>query len=208
MKCGAVIVETRPLDNLVDVIYDHMKFLPVDWGLRIFCSEDNYSLLNEHFSEGDLIILDRKISNQNDYNYLLTDANFWLQIQFDKILIFQPDSMILRTGIEEFLQWDYVGAPWAFQAHGGNGGLSLRSKHAMVEICDTYKGVYNVAAHGNEDLFFSNVMYTDNFNYNLAPRDVCMKFSCEAIFQLGTFGYHAVEKYLTTEQVEEIKTQY
>jgi hypothetical protein len=31
---------------------------------------------------------------------------------------------------------------------------------------------------------------------------------CETIFNLGSLGYHAIDKYLTNEQINQIKTQY
>jgi len=75
---------------------------------------------------------------------------------------------LLRTGIEEFYEWDYVGAPWKFQQHGGNGGLSLRNPKAMIEVIKRkpYKPEY-----GNEDLYICNVL-KEMPEFKLAPREV------------------------------------
>jgi hypothetical protein len=137
-----------------------------------------------------------------DYNELLTSHAFWDKIDEENILIIQHDTNILRFGIEEFYQYDYVGAPWKFQQHGGNGGLSFRKKSTMLECIE--KVPYN--GTDNEDVYFSNTLKL--LGKNLAPREVCEKFSCETIFKLGTLGYHAIEKYLTSEQCEQIKNQY
>ncbi len=110
---------------------------------------------------------------------------------------------MLRKGIEEFLEWDYIGAPWKFQEHGGNGGLSLRNPSVMFNICSVYN--YNQSIDGYEDIWFSKYVKQD---WNLAPREECSKFSCETIYQEGTLGVHAIDRYLTPEQCQKIKTQY
>lgn len=181
MTYAAVIVDNR--DWVEPIIRQHEKFIPKDWPV--------YWIKNE------------VINNQHDYNKLLTSKRFW-RVMPDKVLIFQHDSMLLRTGIEEFLEWDYVGAPWKFQEHGGNGGLSIRDKKAMLHVIDSIEWSPQL---GNEDVYFCNFLIAQSAS-KLAPREVCEKFSCESIFKLGTLGYHAIDKYLTPEQVTQIKCQY
>ena len=202
MKYGAVIVETRTLPEILGIINDHMKYLPVDWGLLIFCSTENYSFLQEHFEDNELIMLQKEIKSQSDYNGLLTSKDFWGRIPFDKILLFQHDSVIFKNNIMDFVQYDYVGAPWPFQEHGGNGGLSLRGKMAMWYIVSKHK--YE-SSMGHEDVFFCNIMHEDEMN--LAPREICSQFSCETEYVEGTFGCHAIEKYLNPLQVETLMAQ-
>jgi hypothetical protein len=201
MNLAAVIVETRPLPNLIELISKHMAYLPEDTRLYVFGSlqvEEMVKDINCAF------INVSRLRNIEDYNRLLTSTAFWNLINEENILIFQHDSMLLRSGIEEFYEWDYVGAPWTFQLHGGNGGLSFRKKSAMLKVINSGPQ-YNPYTHGNEDCYFSNRLLQEG---KVAPRDVCRKFSCETIFQLGTLGYHAIEKYLSKEQCEQIKTQY
>lgn len=202
-KYGVLLIETRPEINLEEVAERHTKFLPESWGLTIIGSKENEQV--------SCAALNRIHLNSNGFNISmlnkwLTSSYFWSLIPHEKVLIIQPDSQLLRTGIEEFLQYDYVGAPWKFAKHGGNGGLSLRTVNIMKRICEAnqYRGE---ALDGNEDIFFSNIMFHMKMG-NLAPREVCEKFSCESIFKLGTLGVHAIEKYLTKEQCETILNQY
>lgn len=183
MRYGAVIIETRKLD-FQQIVNRHLSFLPKTWE---WCVIDEYP-----------------IDSMMDYNMLLTSAPFWERIPFDKVLIFQHDSGLLRPGIEEFLEYDYVGAPWKFQDHGGNGGLSLRSKAAMLGVINNVP--YQHILHGNEDVFYSN--HLERCGYKMAPREVCKKFSVESIFELGTLGYHAPNKHLTHSQTQQILNQY
>jgi hypothetical protein len=193
---AAVITETRYFDS--KIIRNHLDMLPDDFELVVFCGDRNLNL----FDEFDCYKYIVSIRSLHDYNMLLTSAWYWEKLQqYDKVLIFQPDSKILKKGIDEFYQWDYVGAPWKFQQNGGNGGFSLRNPKVMYEIVKSV----NYTGMPYEDVWFSNNM---NRFGNLAPRDVCKKFSCETIFELGTLGYHAIHKYMNKSQIQQIETQY
>lgn len=198
---GCCIVETRVIPNLAELINDHLKFIPKDWELTIYCSKQNRHLLKGLTREARVFYLKDKFTI-HDYNRLFKSVKFWDSLPYEKVLIFQTDSMLLKTGIEGFLEWDYVGSPWTFQEHGGNGGLSLRSVEIMRFICANH-----FFSDRNEDVLFCNIMKSYNIG-KLAPREVCKRFSCEAIFELNTIGYHAIEKYLTKEQCFEIINQY
>jgi hypothetical protein len=202
---AAVIIETRNLPNLTEIIFKHLEMLDFSWNLHIFCSDQNYELLKRTFPGADIINLHFSTLSTQQYNEILTSEWFWKRIIGMKVLIFQTDSMLLRKGIDEFLEWDYVGAPWKFQEHGGNGGLSLRTKQMMIRVIQSYP--YSKSMHGNEDIYFSNHLLKIE-GAKLAPREVCKKFSCETIPELNTLGYHAIEKYLDFEIVNQIKTQY
>ena len=185
MRKGAVIIDNRPSNQLSKVIDDHMKFLP-DWELKY--------------------ISDIPIRTAQDYNEILTDVKFWESLPYDKVLIFQHDSMILRPFDDYFLEYSYIGAPWKKNApwntldrRGGNGGISLRDVKAHIELL---KKVKYHSSMGNEDVFFSHKLD------NVAPYEVCSKFGVETEYNLGTFSYHAIDKHLTGDQCYKIKTQY
>jgi len=204
MKKGAVIIETRNLPNLVEVIHDHMKYLPADWDIHIIGSLFNEHILNEFFKDKcEILSIASESITLSAYNEILTNKLFIDRIPFDKFLVFQHDSGILKTWNSNFEEYDYIGAPWKFQQHGGNGGLSWRSKEAMLAVIDKYE--YNEAIDGNEDVYYSNNI--EAVGYKLAPREVCSAFSCESIFALNTFGYHAINKWLSKEEVATILSQ-
>lgn len=182
MNCGAVIVENR--FDVTQICARHLMKLPMSWNVMHIPQE--------------------KIKTINDYNKFLTNKKFWEEIPFDKVLIFQHDSGLLREGIEEFLEYDFIGAPiFNIDFPAMNGGLSLRSKSAMIK-CIEYKP-WNTSL-GNEDIFFCNIL--KEIGGNLPTKEVAQSFSVETIYGLGSLGYHAIEKYLTPEQVTKIKTQY
>jgi hypothetical protein len=63
----------------------------------------------------------------------------------EKILIYQSDSLIFNSNINDFLHYDYIGTPFINNSvilaknPVGNGGLSLRSKKAMLDVLDNSK---------------------------------------------------------------------
>lgn len=195
---GLAIVETRSLPNLVEVIQNHIKYTGCG-ELTIFC-HDNESFLRRYFPDANFCNL-RMHLTETHYNYMLASELFWKAIPYEKVLIFQHDSWILKSIEKEFMNFDYIGSPWRFSPYVGNGGFSIRSKEAMLKTIDKVK--YNPSLHGNEDVYFCN-----HLQGKLAPIEVAEKFCVESIFKLHTFAFHAIEKYLTKEQILQIKNQY
>lgn len=196
---ASVIVETRSI-HLRNVVRRHIDYLPKDWELVVFTG------IKDDFARAELAGIKTrfiKIHVHNLtislYNKLLTSKDFWKSLNYEKVLIFQHDSGLLREGIDEFLQYDFIGAPIKHIKYPAlNGGLSLRSPQKMIDVIESLK--YNETIHGNEDMYFCNHM-------EVAPIEAARNFSCETMFELGTLGYHAIEKYLTPTQVDKIKNQ-
>lgn len=86
------------------------------------------------------------------YNHLLKSLSFYKAFEdFDFMLIVQTDVYIFRADYDEFLNYDYVGAPWS--GHGlahlkcihpvsdpffvGNGGYSLRKIASFIQVLET-----------------------------------------------------------------------
>ncbi|MES2592403.1 MAG: DUF5672 family protein [Bacteroidota bacterium] len=204
MKFGSVIVETRALPDLVEIINNHLKFIPKHWGLTIFHGEENEAVLKQAFpfATFNRLLVDWKPKSY--CNDTMTSLDFWNGLYYDKVLVFQSDSMILRNGIYEFLEYDYIGSPWQHLEIGGNGGFSIRDKAKTLALLN--KKPYTFELHGNEDEYFSK--YLHEVGGKVAPREMCLKFGCESIFTLGTFGYHAIDKHLTPAECEQIINQY
>lgn len=186
-KC-AIIIDDRPSKQLDEIIDRHMDFLP------------GWDLINIH---------NLPISNGHDYNRILTDTRFWENLEdliYEKALIFQADSMMLKEIPDELLEYDFVGAPWKANApwnthdrRGGNGGISIRDvkAHALLTANNTYN-----TSEGNEDVWYSHNLP------NVAPYEICSKFGVETEFKLGTCTYHAIDKHLTNDQCNQIINQY
>ena len=85
-------------------------------------------------------------------NYFITSRpDFLNKLLGATYLFFQTDSAFCCAGVhhlDDFLGYDYVGAPWntthevakmmTLHGHGGNGGLSLRKRPAMLRVLDEF----------------------------------------------------------------------
>jgi hypothetical protein len=177
MRYAAIIIDDR-IEVANKAVAEHKKFLPNDW--EVLNIKPPY--------EGGIYSLRSPLS----YNSVLTNPSFWRGCIFDRVLIFQHDSGLLKSGIEDFLEWDYIGA-WIEKIPGCmNGGLSIRNPKVMHHI--TSKHPYmGMQVHGNEDIYFCNQM--NELGYKMPDKETCNKFSVETEFEFGSLGYHAIDKY-------------
>lgn len=113
------------------------------------------------------------------------------------MLIFQTDSVLCSMSpwsIEDFLRYDYIGAPWIDRWHGmdvGNGGLSLRKTKTMIRIIKSFK----FKETENEDINFALGIYdlaARDPSIKIPPVHVAAKFAYEAgrLPRVTSFGVH------------------
>jgi len=184
----AVIVECRPLPYLITVIKTVMYYLSDKWSLQIFHGlEHEDELKGEMKNWGNVHFENMGVDNitKIEYNNLLKSPDFWKRVKGDKVLIFQSDAILLREGIEEFLEYDYIGAPWLKPKENnyvGNGGLSLRTKDVMLKIAEEHTDDNDP----QEDIFY--IKYLNG--YNVADVKTAMKFSVEDVYFPNPLGLH------------------
>jgi len=152
-------------------------------------------------------------ANSSSYSKLLASRRFWTSMRAQHVLIFQMDSVLCSMSpwrAEDFLQYDFVGAPWIDRWYGmdiGNGGLSLRKVSTMIKITETFK--FNETE--NEDIFFARGIYklreADQSSVQIPPVHVAVKFSYEAgeLPRLASFGVHKTP-FLSVDELSIIKT--
>jgi hypothetical protein len=188
----AIIVEPRKHKALEYVLNNFTTNLDNKlWKFIIYCSLDNKSFVEDIKNKLNIEIYIIPICNSNltikDYNYLLTNKKFYEVIPTDIVLIFQTDTLILNKDIiYDFLEYDYVGAPWRNERTVGNGGLSLRNKNKMIEIIEK-RGTCNE----NEDFYFS---FPQKYNIDIKKPsfEKGMRFSVEQCYHEKSFGIHKV----------------
>jgi hypothetical protein len=171
-----LIVETRDHVNLVPVIRNFQHVLP-DTPIYVFHGVTNEAKLRAAFGDSlNYVPIESDNMTIRQYNYLMTHPQLWQNLSGRHVLVFQTDSVLFsrsRVKIQDFFQYDYVGAPWnrlyryyvrnAFMfrgldrhSWGGNGGLSLRRRSTMVDITERYP--YLSIPYSPEDVYFSNAM--------------------------------------------------
>jgi hypothetical protein len=198
-KYTAVIVEPRKHAALPFVLENFLKNLSDEWNIIIFHGKLNKDYVNN--------IISNKLNNYNDristinlninnltineYSTLFKIKDFYNKIPTETFLVFQTDTIIFEKNkhlINNFLKYDYVGAPWGNPVKSmnnfvGNGGLSLRKKSKMIEIIRKEIDINNIA----EDIYFSSSNKVQLFKPSQQESKL---FSVEHMFSKHTFGSH------------------
>ncbi len=146
-----------------------------------------------------------------DYNRLIIE-DLYKYFNTSHCLILQSDSFVVDANLwkKEFLNFDYIGAPWPKKIkinsnlildmeknQVGNGGFSLRS-HKLAKITSkiNYKEIKFPIK--SEDIIICHYLYKkmlDN-GINFAPPELAAKFSMENVNCLydqnenSVFGFH------------------
>jgi hypothetical protein len=189
----AIIVEPRVNPKMLSIIKNHLYFLNnnnsnIKWGLQIFHGIDNQDFIHDILKDIDninFVNIGVKDFSKIEYNQYIKSNEFWNLVKGEKILTFQTDTLLLRNGVDEFIEYDYIGAPWTKPKENrfvGNGGLSLRTKKTMLDISENHKD-YEPRW---EDIFFVKWL-EDNHLPNI---ETAMRFSVENIFHPQPFGLH------------------
>ena len=214
-KYTAIIIEPRQHRALQFVLDNFLSNLSDDWSIILFHGNTNIE-----YAQNIVKLLDEKYSNRvklvhlninnltgREYSRVFMTKMLYYYIPTETCLVFQTDSMIIpenKDRISEFLQYDYVGAPWKWASiHPvGNGGLSLRKKSKMLEIIK-HKGY----TKHNEDVYFSHNI-PNTIRYNVPTGSEACKFSVETIFYDSPFGIHNCWRYLPKENMDFLMNTY
>jgi hypothetical protein len=202
----AVIIEPRPHSDLAYVIRNMLYFLGGDWGLCIVTSKSNIDFVkqilpgwkNYHLRE-----LPGANLTREEFRSLRKDQRFWKQLPGKKLLCFETDTLMCRSGIEAFLQYDYVGAPWSVKqspsevVRVGNGGFSLRSKQTMIELIK--RGKPHVIP--SEDTYFSIQLQLYKDFYKVPSVELAKAFAVETLFHPNPLGLHKPWFYQSTDEM-------
>ena len=171
------------------------------------------------------------MNNIADYNRMIIE-NLHKYFQTSHCLLVQPDSFVVDSDLwkNEFLQFDYIGAPWSekLQINSnlildmkkncvGNGGFSLRSRK-LVETTSKINFDSLKFPFKNEDIIICHYLYEQMLNNGIsfATPEIAAKFSMENENHLygqdvsNVFGFHGkhlrdyfLKKYILRESIGE-----
>lgn len=214
---AVLIIDNRP--NIMSVLSCLLAMHNVDsnWQLVICTRKENIAFYKELLGDAEPIFIDHALQYKSkfdieNYNIMLKEASFWKQLsRFDKALLIQDDGFLLRKGIDAFLQYDYVGAPWS-PAHWentilasitnpqlvGNGGFSLRSIATMIEICETCEEEKHLLFNKDlspipEDVYFAKCAY--KLGKKIPVSAVALQFASEQMVNTHSIGAHKMWHY-------------
>lgn len=152
----------RDVELFEYAIRTNMHRLGRDWALQVFYgAEEDKAVLDDALGNPvnvqwtPIVINGTRLPkiNKNVANFFRLSDFFWGKIpqNHEHVLIFESDSLVLRGNgcIENYFEYDYVGAPWDTNLYwgrshppelGGNGGFTLRRRSSMVKAI---KSEYN-----------------------------------------------------------------
>jgi|SRR5690606_32650118 len=127
-------------------------------------------------------------SKQEYSDFVLKDL--YQYIDSDFVILVQWDGWIVnhRAWTDEFLDYDYIGAPWPWDHIVGNGGFSLRSKKLLKTTKD-----FNFEHSLNEDHMICRTYRKEfeDLGIKFASYEIASKFSVENGDYNGSLGFHS-----------------
>ena len=192
---AAVIVETRPGFFLPRVIRNVMYFLGPRWNLYVLCREEAGAYVHASLPGWDVWY--RRVPGSGsrlgteDYSRLLTSPGFWASFPEPKLLVFQADSLLTSPDIDEFLGYDFVGAPFGRfdEQYSANGGLSLRTRDVMRECLDRFPPPPGEP----EDRYFTEAVR--QIGGAVPDLETATRFAVETVYTAHPVGVHGTNQY-------------
>jgi hypothetical protein len=162
--------------------------------------------------EGIEMIPSGPIRSFEDYSRIVLKG-LYPQVATSHVLVVQWDGYVAHPELwmDEFLDWDYLGAPWPDGKGGysvGNGGFSLRSRKLLEALQDdrfpllTNTEDVTICGHHRPRL-------ESDFGIRFGPADLAKWFSFEmdardVVAGQKTFGFHGLFNLFAVESEEEI----
>lgn len=124
----------------------------------------------------------------------------WYQIPYEittsHILTIQYDGFVLNGSLwsDEFLKYDYIGAPWLFHKDDlqvGNGGFSLRSIRLMRYL-ENNRQKYPVRHPEDDAICRIYRPSLEAIGFKFAPVEIASRFSFEREPKRPVFGFHGL----------------
>ena len=171
------------------------------------------------------------LNSVDDYNEIIFQ-DLHKYFETSHCLIVQSDSFVVNSSLwkEEFLQFDYIGAPWSNKIQinpnlvvhlekntVGNGGFSLRS-HKLAETSAKINFNSLKFPLKSEDIIICHYLYKEMLNNGIrfAPPELAAQFSMENVNHLygqdvnSVFGFHGrhlrdyfLKKYMLLQSIDE-----
>lgn len=182
---------------IVDTAYHTLASRAIDKAVEVTGADSVLVLSDRDFYPGSTFVKIDTITTKLEYSNLMlkelgkhATKDFMMTIQYDGI---PTDPTKWQP---EFLNYDYIGAPWPWFPENyrvGNGGFSLRSKRLTDNCLDDYVQFRPGAEEYQEDVHIG-VLYKDwlsSKGVTYAPVSLASKFSAETPGgKFDTYGFH------------------
>ncbi len=155
-----LIVERRCHENLWFILRNAHYYCP-EYSITIHCSNENLDYcIKQMQPHQDLCTF--KVVFDNDcepskgiyeYNEYMKKLSTWESIDADFILTMEMDTYLINKIPQSAYDFDYVASSYEWSPYfAGGGGLSLRTKQLMLEVCKNI----DTAMYQMQDMYVSN----------------------------------------------------
>ncbi|KAL3417478.1 hypothetical protein PVAG01_10488 [Phlyctema vagabunda] len=217
----AVITDNKYTPQLIPLILHFHAVLGPDWPIVFYTSQ---KIIHEHLSKESQkvsatwqrAIEDKRVemrvvpdgfnlTSRHGVNAYLSRPWLWEQLApAQHVLVFQADSILCANSqykVDDFLEWDFVGAMMRPDAKLYNGGLSLRNRTMMLDILR--EGHNWEVSHerskmksGGEDVWFSKKMEQrgGHLPENITAAQFALQYKWNFDIAARPLGYHKIHR--------------
>ena len=111
----AVYVDNKQHPYLEYVLRNVMYFLGPKWGLQIFVWPENKAFVKRIVKDWNYVHVTEvpeETYEGNPVDAVKRSTGFWDRVKGDKQLFFDIDTLLCNRNVDNFLGYDYIGAPW------------------------------------------------------------------------------------------------
>jgi hypothetical protein len=202
-----LMVENTRHPLLKSVIGLALVNTPRGWPLQLFTNNDTAQVLlqdpvMEAYRRAGRIIY-TPINPRYDAKPLLrdailTDPYFWRAVRGKKVLYMTLETIMCSNSaasIKDFLEYDWVGAPWVQEPHAGagkvgSGSISLRNRDLMLKVLASSKPEKGM----REDVFF--VTQLRKLGASFPSDNKAKEFAVESVFHDAPIACGRAVKFL------------
>ena len=227
---AAIIIDERATPQLRASVLNTLLMGMRRWKVSIYTTSKALEAMKALFKDLEPIVkincLEQTDSEfgWNGYNQLLKDADFWQSLDYNKILVFQTDTLLIKPVGLEYFQYDYIGSPWAKNRYDSHSFPSyshtLNRIEATIESRIYCNSVPDGLINGNGGLSIRNpklmaeicmkhsnesppdeaediffAKHINSYSHAIAPPGIVESFCCETEYR-GTCGAHAAWRYI------------
>ncbi|KAL8838576.1 MAG: hypothetical protein Q9176_004973 [Flavoplaca citrina] len=192
---------------LAPLIIHFMGVVPADWRFRFMGSPESVKsvqkskAIRHQVDAGklDLTYIPRNMTTGGQEQISTFLTNLWLYETVlqpaEWLLVFQTDMLAIQGilcannegNLNDWLDYDWVGAPWSpWSRYGGNGGLSLRRVSSIIQVLREQNRIPN---SDPEDVWLTSRL-GHRPGGKVANGSVSLTFSGENIYHEKPMGYH------------------
>jgi hypothetical protein len=221
----AVIVDSRATTSLIPIITHFATVLGPEWPIifltrasvvHTLAAVNNGSQPFRRLVDSGQVKIIELPSNIPPFNYegvshFLASSWFWNQLSPAKhMFLFQTDSMIcVNSGrrVDDYLEYDFIGAAHPYFPQAFNGGLSLRNISLSKQVVERYNIADDVGEKGNTYGIYEDVWFWDkmkDMGAHFPSREVAGEFSVDYEWRERPLGFHGLGKNDQVTRTEEI----